>query len=583
MRDSIKLRRIPSNFYDIQSKQKKKSVFLVLFLFIFYFLAIGFITVVFAVSFGLILSKETLLSADFLRKLLLFDAAVSIIIAIFHYMDARRFGAQFILKRLDARPPDLSDRYHKRFANTVEEIRIASGMPEVKPHVIPSFAVNSMAVISANDTPNIIVTEGLLAEFRRDELQAVVAHETAHILRGDTFYITLVCSLANFFERFRQAIEPETSSHSHFAQTRGSGAAVHFLIYTAVFISNVIMHLLSTLISRQREILADAAAVEFSRNPKALAQAIYKAHLKNSFIGDFNLTYSPLFIVPPESAGSESEGFFARLFNTHPPLMKRIRLLANMIKTRPARIIQEVWAFQKKREKARTLVSSREETPQGKEIPAALPEDSAGKEEKVWSVQDRQGNWEGPYSLEELLSARSFFPLAKVKNLEEEIEARAREFPQIRDAIRKIRKRQFINPAKQNKCPRCRVSLKSAYYEGVPVQICPQCSGKLVASTFKERIITRKEIKFSDYLIQKAREFMNDFMQHPFQVKKIVSRRSENISCPSCGSRMIPRPYSLYYVIPVDKCLSCQKIWFDADELEILQILIEGRPFSGSV
>jgi heat shock protein HtpX len=472
--------------------------------------------------------------------------------------------------------PDLSDRYHQRFANTVDEMRIASGMPRVTPHVIPSFAVNSMAVISADDTPNVLVTEGLLAEFTRDEIQAVVAHELAHILRGDTFYITLVCSLANFFERLRQAIEPESTSYRHSSQTR-EGAAAHFLVYGAVFISNIIMHLLSTLISRQREILADAAAVELSRNPKALGRAIYKAHVKNSFVGDFNVTYSPLFIVPPESTRGESDGFFARLFNSHPPLMRRIRLLANMLKTRPARIIQEVWEIQKKREKARTLVSSQEEILQKEAATSEQPEESPGEEGKVWSVQDRQGNWEGPYSLEGLLSTRSFFPLAKVKNLQEDIEARAREFPQIRDAIRKIRKRQFINPGKQNKCPRCRVPLKGGYYEGVPIKFCPQCSGKLVDSTFKERIITRKEIKFSDHLIQKAKEFKDNFMQSPFQIKKIAFDKAEKISCPNCGSRMVPRPYSLHYVIPVDKCMSCYKVWFDADELEILQILIEER------
>lgn len=567
----------PLNFYEIQNKQRKKSVFLILFLFLFYFFAIGFISVVCVVSFGLILSKETLLSADFLRKILLFDAAVSIIIATFHYVDARRFGATFILKRLDACAPDLSDRYHQRFANTVDEMRIASGLPKVIPHVIPSFAVNSMAVISADDTPNVLVTEGLLAEFTRDEIQAVVAHELAHIIRGDTFYITLVCSLANFFERLRQAIEPDTSYQRHHSQPQGGGVVAHLMVYLAVFLSNIIMHLLSTLISRQREILADAAAVELSRNPKALGRAIYKAHLKNSFVGDFNVTYSPLFIVPPESTGGESDGFFARVFNSHPPLMRRVRLLANMLKTRPARIIQEVWEIQKKREKARTLVSSREEMLQKEASPSMLPEGSPADEGKVWSVQDRQGNWEGPYSLEGLLSSRSFFPLAKVKNLQEEIEARAREFPQIRDAIQKIRKRQFIDPAKQNKCPRCRVSLKGGYYEGVPIKICPQCSGKLVDSTFKERIITRKELKFSEYLTQKAREFKDSFMQRPFQIKKIALAKAEKISCPNCGSRMVPRPYSLHYVIPVDKCMSCHKVWFDADELEILQILIEER------
>jgi len=114
-------------------------------------------------------------------------SAVSILIAVFHFYDARKFGAKFIRRRMQAESPDSSDRYHKRFSNTVEEIRIASGLPFVKPYIIPSFAINSMALIEEDKTPSIIVTEGLLAEFTRDELEAVIAHELAHIIRGDTF------------------------------------------------------------------------------------------------------------------------------------------------------------------------------------------------------------------------------------------------------------------------------------------------------------------------------------------------------------------------------------------------------------
>jgi Zn-finger nucleic acid-binding protein len=58
---------------------------------------------------------------------------------------------------------------------------------------------------------------------------------------------------------------------------------------------------------------------------------------------------------------------------------------------------------------------------------------------------------------------------------------------------------------------------------------------------------------------------------------KISQQKPQNLFCPNCGTRMLPRPYNYQYFIPVDKCLSCYKIWFDADELEILQILIEKR------
>ena len=66
-------------------------------------------------------------------------------------------------------------------------------------------------------------------------------------------------------------------------------------------------------------------------------------------------------------------------------------------------------------------------------------------------------------------------------------------------------------------------------------------------------------------------------MLNPILTKKIDVDKIQKIFCPDCGSRMLPRPYSYHYVVPVDKCLSCNKTWFDADELEILQILIEQR------
>lgn len=563
-----------SDFYEIQRQQWRKSLFLFLLLILFYFLAIGIISFVFLLTFGFFLGKEKLLSGSFLNQFLLANAGLSFVIAAFHLFEARMFGASFILKRLDAQPPDPLDRYHKRFVDTVEEIRIASGLPKVFPHIMPSFALNAMALISADKTPNVVITEGMLAELTRDELEAVVSHEIAHIRRGDSFYLTLVCSLANFFERLRQALEPEKAYQR--SGPPEEGRLTSPLLYFAVSLSSTIMHLLSTLISREREILADAAAVEFSRNPAALARALYKAHLKNSFVGDFILTYTPLFIVDPES-GSEAEGFFADLFNTHPPLMKRVRLLADMANTSPAKIIEEVWETQKRKEEARTILPSREETGQETPLPAAEAKAIAPEQEKIWSVIDPEGNWQGPYSLDELLFVRSFSPLRRVRNLQEGVEAPAREFLQVRNALRSLGKKKPIDPSKQNKCPRCHLPLGEGYYEGVAIKFCAQCRGKLVEATAMDRILTRKEVAFSEQLTKKAAEFKEKFLLNPIGTTKINPQAAGSIFCPNCGSRMLPRPYNYQYFIPVDKCLSCYKIWFDADELEILQLLIEKK------
>ena len=574
MREKTSAKKFVQDFYEIQRKQWQKSLFLFLVLFIFYFILVGFVSLVFLLSLGLFLPQQSFFSESSIKTALIINFILSAGIAIFHFYDARYFGAKFIRKRMLAHSPEPHDRYHKRFINTVDEIRIATGLPEVRALIIPGFAINSMALIEADKIPCILVTEGLLAEFTRDELQAVIAHELAHVVRGDNFYITLICSLANVFERLRQAVEPEKPGQSYPGRTQDASGGIP-LLYIAATISVLIMHLLSTLISRQREILADAAAVEFCRNPKALAKAIYKAHIKNSFVGDFNLTYSPLFIVPPESR-VDKDGFFSRLFNSHPPLMRRIRLLADMIPTPPAKIIEDIWETQRNREKAKDILLAQEEfsSPQIPEESGSSKTSSPGK---IWSVQNSQNQWLGPYSLDEVLSLHIFTPVLRMRNNLEGIVAQAREFPQIQGRIRRQYQRKPLSPRSQHLCPRCKIALRDTFYEGISLKICPGCRGKLIDTSAIGRIIARKEVAFSPKLLEKAQEFKDKFMWNPLRTKKINMETSPEISCPYCGGKMLSQPYTYQYIIPVDKCFACYKTWFDSDELEILQILIENR------
>ena len=568
-------RKRPRDFYEIQKRQWQRSIFLFAVLILFYFLAVGVIVLAVFLSVG-VFAVPNFLSGPFLTKLLLWVLGISVLIAVFHYYDARKFGAAYILKRLEAREPDLSDRYHKQLADTVEEMRIASGLPKVRPFVIPSFAINSMALVEADGTPAVAVTEGLLADCTRDEIQAVAAHELAHISRGDAFYVTLVCSLANFLERLRAAMEPEDVPAEDRMES-GRGGAPPVLIYGAVTMTSLVMHLLCMLLSREREILADAAASEIGRNPATLARALYKAHLKSSFVGDFSLTYSPLFIVAPALSSDEDEGLWSRLFNSHPPLMKRIRLLAQQAQLRPAQVIEQVWESQRMREQARGVVHSFEETAVSVSADNAAGPVAALEEQKVWEIQDASGKWQGPFGLEDLVFLPYFSVVRKIRNVQEGVEAPAREFPQVRLGLQNLGKNKPVDSSRQNHCPRCRALLIDTFYEGVAVQTCGRCGGKLVASSHMDRIILRREVAFSDDLLAKARDFRQQFLLNPVKKQRAREQDAENLFCPSCGQRMRARPYNYQYFIPVDKCLACYKIWFDADELELLQVLVEKK------
>ncbi len=568
--------RAARSFYELQSRQWKISLPILAALVFFYFLAIGLIALAALASIGLFSARVHLFSGPLLTKFVLGVLATSLAIAVFHFFDARRFGAAYILKRLDARPPDESDLYHKQLANTVEEIRLAAGLPKVRAYVVPSFVINSLALVEADGTPAVAVTEGLLADGTRDELQAVAAHELAHILRGDAFYVTLVCALANFMEKIRAAMEPEDVSPED-RGSNGRGGAPPALVYVAIVFSSIVMHLLSTLLSREREILADATATELSRNPAALARVLYKAHLKSTFVGDFSLAYSPMFIIAPKLSSDEEEGFFSRLFNSHPPVMRRIRILAQMAGLSPAKIIEQVWEGMKIRQAAQGVLRSFDEMPrESLNVSPPGPDPGPGAE-KAWIIQDAAGTWQGPIDLAELLRWPGFTPLRRIKNLHDDIEAPAREFFQVREGLLRMGRKKPVNPSRENRCPRCGVPLSETFYEGVDIRACGQCGGKLVEMAKMNRILLRTEYAFSDALLDKARIFREKFLLNPVKQQRSKDKEARSLICPGCGFRMLGRPYNYQYFVPVDKCLSCYRIWFDADELEILQILIEKR------
>jgi len=608
--------RAPKDFYEVQKNQRVKSLFLFGVVVVFYFVALGVIALALLLSLGLFLSGGILHQPHFWTRFVAADLIAAGLFGVLHFEDARRNGPGYILKRLQAATPDPSDRYHKQFLDTVDEIRLAAGLPRVNAYVLPSFAVNSLALIEGGRVPVVAVTEGLLADCTRDELEAVVAHELAHIARGDAFYLTLVCSLANLFEKLQEALEPEQEEPQAFGARRGGnrGAGVPpFLFILAVSLSALIMHLLSTLISRERELLADGAAVELCRTPDSLGRAIYKAQVKNSFIGDFSVTYTPLFIVPPD-AKDIPDTFFSRLFNSHPPFMKRLAVLAAMAHKKPQDLIDEVRESDKAREQARGVLHSFEEI-QKRQLdlfsrsgdaaasgpgragagPTAHPRDGAlaaadstptsvcseaaalpPDEARLWllATPDPQ-KWEGPFTMAELLCQPRFSLIMMVKNVQEGVMGKAREFPQVRLAMRNVAQNKPIDPARQNLCPRCHIPLAQTFYEGVAVRLCRKCQGKLVDMASIDRIIARREVTFSDDLVAKARAFEDDVLLNPLKKQKLSPATGEGLLCPACGYKMVARPYNYQYFIPVDKCLSCSKIWFDSDELEILQILIE--------
>lgn len=567
-------------FWEIEQKQKRQAYFILFFLFLFYFFCLGLLTAGLFLAAGLFFPAFNFWQAPFFGKYLVFVFLISLIFTAINFFQARKGGAAFILNRLQAYPPQGDDRYHLTFRNGLEEIGLASGLGEIKGYIIPSLNVNSLSLLDKDNRPAIAVTEGLLAEASRDELQAVIAHEIAHIRRGDTHLLTLICSLASFFEQLLSSLEREKEGLSFDSLKRKSEReVVHPFLYLASLISYALMTFFITLISQKRELLADATAVELSRDPMALARIIYKAQLANSYLGDFSL-YTPLFLVPPDSREIK-ENFWSRLFNSHPPAIARLRLLTSMANRSLKELKDQIREQEERRERARIEARSREERLINYREDGLSPflsssfEVSKTEENKIWMLKTGSGQWAGPYSLSSLLASPGFSPGSKVKNLRENREGRARDFEAIRGALRRLYRHEPIEAQRQNRCPRCFLQLAESFYEGIRIKTCPQCQGKLVPQAVMERILARREVGFSARLKTKAENLRKNLDDLVWRRKEMA--RKPATSCPQCGLGMVVKPYSYVFYLPVYKCFHCQVIWFEADELEILQYLVENR------
>lgn len=248
-------------------------------------------------------------------------------------------GGHVVAESLQGRRvyPDTTDAVEKRLLNVVEEMALASGVP-VPPVFILDHeqGINAFAAGYSPSDAVVAVTRGTAENLSRDELQGVVAHEFSHILNGDMrLNIRLIgilhgILLLGLIGRivFRMAANSGGSSRSN-REGKGGNSAVYFLLVGLAimilgFLGTLMGNIIKAALSRQREYLADASAVQFTRNPSGLAGALKR-------IGGA-VTGSKL---QAANASEASHLFFAQgvwegltsLTATHPPLPKRIKRL----------------------------------------------------------------------------------------------------------------------------------------------------------------------------------------------------------------------------------------------------------------
>jgi heat shock protein HtpX len=217
--------------------------------------------------------------------------------------------------------------------NVVEEMAIAAGLPMPKVYIIDDSAPNAFATGRDPEHAAVAVTSGLLEKLDRDELQGVIAHEMSHVGNFDIRYAMLVGVLVGTTVLISDFFLRGLWFGGGLGGGRGrGGGGLPQVIMLIVAIALAILaplfaRLLQLSISRQREYLADATAVQLTRNPKGLADALQKISGDREVLEVANRATAHLYIVNPiKKFEKRAKG----LFSTHPPIEERIEILRQM-------------------------------------------------------------------------------------------------------------------------------------------------------------------------------------------------------------------------------------------------------------
>lgn len=241
-------------------------------------------------------------------------------------------GDKIVLGLAGAR--EVTSDEEQRLHNVVEEMAIAAGLPKPRVFVIETPALNAFATGLKPEKATIGVTRGLLQTLSRDELQGVVGHEMGHIANDDIVYMTavgvivgMVVLISDVGLRSMRFMSFGGRSRS---SSKGNGAAaIVMLVVLLVFLilAPIAAKMLQMAISREREYLADATGVKFTRNPLGLIGALRKIEGSDIQFQGAPKAIQHLFIANPFKKFGEKAG---AMFATHPAVSQRIERLQNL-------------------------------------------------------------------------------------------------------------------------------------------------------------------------------------------------------------------------------------------------------------
>ncbi|MCD4656403.1 MAG: M48 family metallopeptidase [Planctomycetes bacterium] len=322
------------NFREAQKKNRRKTITLIA-AFILFFLIVGFVFG--GALFTPPVDTSTVQNiSDAEDMALLAGGIVGVIIfgviAIIWVLIGWFGGGKMTLAVSRARrvkTPN-SDKEQLLF-NVVQEMSVAAGLPMPSVHLIPDSALNAFACGRNPEVSAVAVTTGLIDTLSRDELQGVIGHEMGHIRNRDVMFTVLLMMLigvlvmlCDLFLRFMFYGGSRRSSGSN-----KNGGQLIFIVIGIILaiIAPFLARIIFFSVSRQREYLADATAVELNRDNRGIINALAKMSSDKEVLEVANRATAPLYIVHPIK---KFEKRAKSAFSTHPPIKDRIARLEAM-------------------------------------------------------------------------------------------------------------------------------------------------------------------------------------------------------------------------------------------------------------
>uniref|UniRef100_A0A7C4Y553 Protease HtpX homolog n=1 Tax=Caldisericum exile TaxID=693075 RepID=A0A7C4Y553_9BACT len=247
---------------------------------------------------------------------------IALVVFIFLYnWFAYENSDKIALASVGARPADPNDYYVLH--NVVEEVAVAAGIPKPKVYVMDDPQPNAFATGKDQNHAAVCVTTGLLSIVNREELQGVIAHETAHIRNRDILLMTVIGVVVGLVLILRDILfRSMWWGIGGRRRDRDEGGSVILVIVGLILsiLAPLIVALIRAAISRQREFLADATGAYIIRDPEALASALEKIGSYTKPMRTASQATAHMFISNPF-------GNVEQLFATHPPIEERIKRL----------------------------------------------------------------------------------------------------------------------------------------------------------------------------------------------------------------------------------------------------------------